>query len=74
MPTLAALLDNREFRGIMSYVASTRAKPLYYIQAIAGGVADGPADPQLELHSDTFQPSLKAWLFLTDVVKPTGGH
>ena len=28
--------------------------------------AEGP-DPQLELHSDTFHPSLKAWLFLTDV-------
>jgi len=51
----------------MAYVASTRSRPLYYFQAIAGGVVDGPPDPQLELHSDTFQPSLKAWLFLTDV-------
>jgi len=51
----------------MAYVASTRTKPLYYIQTILGGAVDGPPDPQLELHSDTFQPSLKAWLFLTDV-------
>jgi hypothetical protein len=51
----------------MAYVASTRSEPLYYIQAIAGGVVDGAPDPQLELHSDTFQPSLKAWLFLSDV-------
>ena len=67
VPTLAALLDNRKFRGIMAYVASTRSEPLYYLQAIAGGIASGPPDPQLELHSDSFQPSLKAWLFLTDV-------
>ena len=67
VPALAELLDMPWWTGLMAYVASTRAKPLYYIQAIAGGVAEGPADPQLELHSDTFQPSLKAWLFLTDV-------
>ena len=67
VPALAALLRNRKFRGIMAYVASTRSEPLYYLQAIAGGVVSGPPDPQLELHSDSFQPSLKAWLFLTDV-------
>ena len=67
IPALAALLESPRWKGAMAYVASTRATPLYYLQAIAGGVVDGPADPQLELHSDTFQPSLKAWLFLTDV-------
>ena len=66
-PQLGALLSDPWWKGIMSYVSGTRSEPLYYIQAIAGGVADGPPDPQLELHSDTFQPSLKAWLFLTDV-------
>lgn len=69
VPALAQLLNMPWWTGLMAYVASTRAKPLYYIQAIAGGVADGPADPQLELHCDTFQPSLKAWLFLTDVAE-----
>lgn len=67
LPSLAKLLDDRRWRGLMAYVASARTKPFYYIQTIAGGVADGPADPQLELHSDTFHPSLKAWLFLTDI-------
>jgi hypothetical protein len=66
-PQLAALLDSPRWKGVMAYVASTRSEPLYYIQTIAGGVVDGPPDPQLELHSDTFHPSLKAWLFLTDV-------
>jgi hypothetical protein len=67
LPQLARLLHSQPWRGLMSYVASTRSQPLYYLQAIAGGVADGPSDPQLQLHSDTFHPSLKAWLFLTDV-------
>ena len=56
----------------MAYIASTRAEPLYYVQAISGGIAEGPPDPQLELHSDTFHPSLKAWLFLTDVPEDQG--
>ena len=25
------------------------------------------ADPQTDLHTDTFHPTVKAWLFLTDV-------
>jgi hypothetical protein len=66
-PRLAQLLASAWWRGIMAYVASTRSAPLYYIQTIAGGVVDGPPDPQLQLHADTFHPSLKAWLFLTDV-------
>jgi len=67
VPPLAALLDGARWKGVMAYVASTRSAPLYYIQTIAAGAVEGPRDPQLELHSDTFHPSLKAWLFLTDV-------
>ncbi len=67
LPQLADLLDSARWKGVMAYVGSTRSAPLYYIQAIAAGVAEGPPDPQMELHSDTFHPSLKAWLFLTDV-------
>lgn len=66
-PQLHSLLEQSDWKGLMAYVASTRSEPLYYIQTIFGGVAEGPPDPQLELHSDTFHPSLKAWLFLTDV-------
>jgi hypothetical protein len=67
LPLLDRLLKSPEWKGVMAYVASTRSEPLYYIQAIFGGAAEGPPDPQLQLHSDTFQPSLKAWFFLTDV-------
>jgi len=67
LPTLDRLLDTAGWKGLMAYVASTRSEPLYYVQTIFGGFAEGPADPQLNLHADTFHPSLKAWFFLTDV-------
>ena len=69
VPALDSLLEGPVWKGLMAYVASTRSEPLYYIQTIFGGFADGPPDPQLELHSDTFHPSLKAWFFLTDVAE-----
>jgi hypothetical protein len=65
--SLDSLLRDRTWRGLLAYVATTRSQPLYYLQSILGGQAAGPPDPQMELHSDTFQPSMKAWLFLTDV-------
>ncbi len=66
-PALAALIDSSRWKGIMAYVASSRSAPLYYIQTIVGGVDASLPDPQVHLHSDTFHPSMKAWLFLTDV-------
>ena len=64
---LRNLLGSSRWRSLLAYVASTRSQPIYYIQTIAVGVTEGPPDPQLALHSDTFHPSMKAWLFLTDV-------
>jgi len=72
VPDLRATLDKPRLKALLAYVASTRAQPLYYIQTIVTGHADGPPDPQLELHADTFHPSLKAWLFLTDVTGDQG--
>jgi hypothetical protein len=67
VPELRSLLENKRWRSLLAYVASTRSEPLYYVQTILAGHGGGEPDPQLELHSDTFHPSLKAWLFLTDV-------
>lgn len=67
VPELRELLSSARWRALLNYVASTRSKPLYYVQTVFSGHASGGPDPQLELHSDTFHPSLKAWLFLTDV-------
>lgn len=66
-PALGQLLDTPRWKGIMAYVASSRIEPLYYVQTIVGGSTDAQPDPQIELHADTFHPTMKAWLFLTDV-------
>lgn len=72
VPELRALLSNTAWRSLLAYAASTRAEPIYYIQTIVMGTSEGGPDPQLELHADTFHPSLKAWLFLTDVTDDEG--
>ena len=72
VPELRAMLAKFRLKALLAYVASTRAEPLYYVQTIVTRHADGPPDPQLELHADTFHPSLKAWLFLTDVTDDQG--
>jgi hypothetical protein len=65
-PSLGRLLRADRWRALMKHVASTGGEPVYYLQTIVTG-HDGPPDPQLQLHSDAFHPSMKAWLFLTDV-------
>ena len=72
IPELRALIEDQRWCSLLAYVASTRSEPLYYIQTILAQHAPGAPDPQLELHSDTFHPSLKAWLFLTDVADGEG--
>jgi len=72
VPELQGLVRDAGWRSLAAYVASTRSEPLYYVQTIVSGHAQGSPDPQLELHTDTFHPSLKAWLFLTDVTDDQG--
>jgi hypothetical protein len=42
------------------------------VQSILRHACSGPADPQTFLHADTFHPTVKAWLFLTDVAEDAG--
>jgi hypothetical protein len=72
MPTLRAMLRAADWRGLLRYVGSYDAEPLFYIQTIITHAVSGPDDPQCTLHSDTFHPSVKAWLFLTDVPEDEG--
>ena len=72
IPELEVLLGDKRWKSLLAYVASTSAEPLCYVQTISVGYAEGPPDPQLDLHADTFHPSLKAWLFLTDVANDQG--
>jgi hypothetical protein len=66
-PAARALLDAPQWRNLIAYAGSSAAAPMVYVQTIISGAAPGPPDPQTDLHTDTFHPTAKAWLFLTDV-------
>lgn len=67
VPAARALLEMPLYRGLVRYVGASAAAPMTYIQTILSHVTAGPPDPQTDCHTDTFHPTVKAWLFLTDV-------
>lgn len=72
MPQVRRLLQRGDWRGLVRYAGSFDQEPLYYLQTILSHVREAAPDPQTNLHADTFHPSVKAWLFLTDVAADEG--
>jgi Phytanoyl-CoA dioxygenase (PhyH) len=72
LPGLGAVLRSAEWRGLIRYAGSRDAEPVMWVQAILRHAHAGPVDPQTQLHADTFHPTVKAWLFLTDVAEEGG--
>ncbi len=72
LPALAGVLRSPEWRGLIRYIGSRDAEPVVWIQSLSRHACDGPPDPQTRLHADTFHPTVKAWLFLTDVAADAG--
>jgi hypothetical protein len=72
IPTARAMLASPDWRGPVRYAGSFDSEPLTYIQTILRQVADCGPDPQIALHADTFHPTVKGWLFLTDVPEDEG--
>jgi hypothetical protein len=66
-PAARRLLEAPEYRNLIAYAGASAAMPMVYIQTILSGAHAGPPDPQTDLHTDTFHPTAKAWLYLTDV-------
>jgi len=72
LPALGAVLRSADWRGLIRYIGSRDAEPAVWVQAILRHARQGPVDPQTRLHADTFHPTVKAWLFLTDVAEDAG--
>jgi hypothetical protein len=72
LPGLNAVLRSPDWQGLIRYVGSRDAEPVVWVQSILRHACPGPADPQTVLHADTFHPTVKAWLFLTDVAEEAG--
>ncbi len=72
IPSISVLLRDSRWRALVRYVGSHDQEPVCYIQTILAGAVEGDPDPQTVLHADTFQPTVKAWLTLTDVAEDGG--
>ncbi len=72
LPRCRALSQNGRFRRLLSWCAGRHEMPLFYIERIFNNRFDVEPDPQKKLHSDTFHPTMKAWLFLEDVGEDDG--
>lgn len=72
MPVTQHFLYSDEWRNLLNYVASFKVQPISYLQVIFSHVRKAKADPQTNLHSDTFHSSAKAWLFLENVTADEG--
>lgn len=70
-PALRQARYNRQLMNLMHYVSSHAGQALVTLQTVLAQSV-GRQDPQTDLHSDTFHPTAKAWLFLTDVGEDDG--
>lgn len=67
VPATLSLEDHAPLRRLMA-MASGGAPPVWSVEC----VIHGAGDPQTMLHSDTFHPSAKCWLYLEDVSAAEG--
>jgi hypothetical protein len=67
MPGARRLVKDPASRALIHYAASYAGEPTFAVQTILADPTVADTDPQTALHSDTFHPTAKAWLFLDDV-------
>ena len=66
LPACNAMLQSKDYLSLHKFASGKNSRPVSYIQTIKNHFVDGPADPQKNLHSDTFHPTMKSWYFLDD--------
>lgn len=66
-PQIQKFLQHKKLGQLARFTAGHARKPLYYIESIKNSCATGGNDPQKDLHTDTFHPTMKCWYFLEDV-------
>ena len=72
LPAVRAMVESPQWLGLVRYVGSFALEPFLYLQTIFAQARAAPPDPQTRLHADTFHPTVKAWLFLSDVGEEEG--
>jgi hypothetical protein len=73
-PELQILKYNKYLKRLFQYTGAAGHAPTLYGECIYNGVDANctKTDPQKNLHSDTFFPTVKAWLYLDDVSDMNG--
>lgn len=72
MPVTRSVLEARGFRRLMRFCAGHLRLPICHAEQVRNGVREAPPDPQTSLHIDTFQPTMKFWLYLEPVREHNG--
>lgn len=73
LPVTRRLMALPELRRLLRYTAGHLRMPLCHIEQLHNGAReDHNTDPQKDLHTDTFHPTMKFWLFLDDVDEQNG--
>jgi Phytanoyl-CoA dioxygenase (PhyH) len=73
LPATRAALTGTRYQGLHAYAGSHRLAPHLFVQSVFSGVRQAPVDVQSHFHVDTFHPTVKSWLFLTDVAPGEAG-
>ena len=69
VPAIKAFITNKNFTQLADFTSGHLRAPLYYLENVKNNYNEGALDPQKTLHSDTFHPTMKCWLFLEDVTE-----
>lgn len=74
LPTVKAVLKDSALKRLFRYCAGHARLPICHIENVHNGSRDSVTerDPQKNLHVDTFQPTMKFWLYLEDVTDENG--
>jgi len=68
LPACKAFAMNDRLLRLVRYASSKNRIPFFHLENVIHHAIDGGgADPQKDLHSDTFHPCIKAWLYIDDV-------
>lgn len=74
LPEVKAVLETPSLKRLFRYCAGHARLPICHIENVHNGSRDSSKerDPQKNLHVDTFQPTMKFWLYLEDVTDENG--
>ncbi|WP_418295762.1 phytanoyl-CoA dioxygenase family protein [Microbulbifer sp. SA54] len=73
LPGMQAFAERPALDRLMRYCSSKNRPPLFYVENLCNQANVTPrADPQRDMHADTFHPCVKGWLYLDDVDDSNG--